>query len=218
MSRPDPWKILNLAPTKDIALIEQAWRRLAARHHPDRGGNAEEFRQAREAYEQALKLRSNLITITRTKTPVKVSVNLGASAVLADNPITVQWYDAQNQEHQCELVVPAWQLGWGREHKFVVQDASTNTLLHFNVQLYDDDLRLVQNSLIWSPTVDLTPVIKSRILTATLNNCLHTVDIDDYGTGVLRSVGYLIEKEKRADILVQPRYVWPKKYDVQTQV
>lgn len=218
MPRPDPWKILNLAPTKDTALIEQAWRRLAARHHPDRGGDATEFRQAREAYEQALKLRSNLITITKTKAPVKINVSLGASTVLADNSITVQWYDAQNQEHQCELVVPAWQLAWGREHKFVVQDDDTNTLLHFNVQLSDDDLCLDRGTLIWRPTADLTPVIKSRQLTATLNNCVLTVDIDDHGMGVLRSLGYLIEKEKRADILVQPRYVWPKKYDVQTQV
>lgn len=34
--------------------VKQTWRRLAAVHHPDRGGNSQEFDTLRKAYEEVL--------------------------------------------------------------------------------------------------------------------------------------------------------------------
>jgi DnaJ-domain-containing protein 1 len=45
------WRTLDLQPGAEPDRIRVAYRRLAARHHPDRGGDAEQFRRVREAYE-----------------------------------------------------------------------------------------------------------------------------------------------------------------------
>lgn len=216
MSRLDPWKILGIHSTKDQSKIEQAWRRLAAQHHPDRGGDPALFRQAREAYELALKLRSSVIPITRVKSPIKINLILGRSQVLHASVCTVEWQDQNHKSHLCELDVPVWHECWGSQRTLVIQDASTQTLIHFNVQLEDDDIVESSGRLVWQPAVDILPVIKSRSLTASVNNCTHTVNIDDYGAGVLESQGYLNEEGERSDILVRPRYLWPKKQDDET--
>ncbi|MBV1788430.1 DnaJ domain-containing protein [Marinobacterium sp. D7] len=44
-------QVLGLEPGAAPEAIRRAYRRLAARHHPDRGGDAEQFRRVREAYE-----------------------------------------------------------------------------------------------------------------------------------------------------------------------
>lgn len=43
---------LGLEPTATDAEIKKAFRRLAKQHHPDRGGDAEEFKNIQRAYEQ----------------------------------------------------------------------------------------------------------------------------------------------------------------------
>ena len=47
---------LDLPPTTTPLELKARWRTLAAKHHPDRGGNAEVFHQLRQAYEEASKL------------------------------------------------------------------------------------------------------------------------------------------------------------------
>lgn len=47
----DPYKILGIDSTASDEEITQAWRKEIKTHHPDRGGNADEFRQIQEAYE-----------------------------------------------------------------------------------------------------------------------------------------------------------------------
>jgi len=49
-----PFKILGLAETASSEEVKQAFRRLAAVHHPDKGGLAEDFDRYRQAYETAL--------------------------------------------------------------------------------------------------------------------------------------------------------------------
>ena len=49
--RQDAWQVLDLEPGADEQTIRAAYRRLAARHHPDKGGDAEQFCRVREAYE-----------------------------------------------------------------------------------------------------------------------------------------------------------------------
>lgn len=47
----EAWSVLELEPGAAPDSVRLAYRRLAARHHPDRGGDAERFRRVREAYE-----------------------------------------------------------------------------------------------------------------------------------------------------------------------
>jgi len=49
------WEVLGVSPDADKATIVNAYRALAKIHHPDAGGNAEDFRRLREAYEQAMR-------------------------------------------------------------------------------------------------------------------------------------------------------------------
>lgn len=45
------WTTLELEPGTPVPLVRKAYQRLARRHHPDQGGDAEQFRRVREAYE-----------------------------------------------------------------------------------------------------------------------------------------------------------------------
>ena len=46
----DPYKILGVTEDSDKQIIKKAYRKLAAQHHPDRGGDAEKFKEVAEAY------------------------------------------------------------------------------------------------------------------------------------------------------------------------
>ena len=50
--RPDPYLELHLQPTAPWEVVKAAYRALALLHHPDHGGNAEDFRRIQEAYEE----------------------------------------------------------------------------------------------------------------------------------------------------------------------
>lgn len=47
----NPYQILAIEQQADATEIKKAYRKLASKHHPDRGGNAEEFKKVQEAYE-----------------------------------------------------------------------------------------------------------------------------------------------------------------------
>lgn len=51
----DPYKVLGLKPGATQDEAKAAFRRLAMKHHPDRGGSAEEFKKIKEAYEKIKK-------------------------------------------------------------------------------------------------------------------------------------------------------------------
>lgn len=46
----DPYKILGVTQDADKQTVKKAYRKLAAQHHPDRGGDAEKFKEVAEAY------------------------------------------------------------------------------------------------------------------------------------------------------------------------
>jgi|TARA_R110000824_G_scaffold7271_2_gene32830 molecular chaperone DnaJ len=46
----DPYEILGVSGDADKKTIKKAYRTLAAQHHPDRGGEAEKFKEVAEAY------------------------------------------------------------------------------------------------------------------------------------------------------------------------
>ena len=47
----DPYQVLGLPARADKAEVRVAWREAARRCHPDRGGDIEEFRRARRAFD-----------------------------------------------------------------------------------------------------------------------------------------------------------------------
>ncbi|WP_205538743.1 J domain-containing protein [Mycobacterium kyogaense] len=53
----DPLSVLGLGEVHTEADLNRAWRRYAARHHPDRGGDALTFTRGRLAYEELLARR-----------------------------------------------------------------------------------------------------------------------------------------------------------------
>jgi len=46
----DPYKILGVPEEADSQTIKKAYRKLASQYHPDRGGDAEKFKEVAEAY------------------------------------------------------------------------------------------------------------------------------------------------------------------------
>ena len=46
----DYYSALGISKTATQQEIKQAYRKLAAKHHPDRGGSTEEFQKIEEAY------------------------------------------------------------------------------------------------------------------------------------------------------------------------
>jgi len=47
----DPYKILGVDRSASADVIKQAYRRLAAKHHPDRGGDTARFQEIQSAYD-----------------------------------------------------------------------------------------------------------------------------------------------------------------------
>ena len=52
--RMDPYQILGLKHGASDGEVKQAYRRLASKHHPDKGGDAERFKEIQLAYEQII--------------------------------------------------------------------------------------------------------------------------------------------------------------------
>ncbi len=50
----DPYQILGLNRNASEAEIKQAYRRLASKHHPDKGGDTKRFQEIQSAYEQVM--------------------------------------------------------------------------------------------------------------------------------------------------------------------
>lgn len=47
----NPWNTLGLSPAATPEEIKRAYRKLAAIHHPDRGGNKDKFDELQKAYD-----------------------------------------------------------------------------------------------------------------------------------------------------------------------
>lgn len=204
----DPWKILDLRPTKDRQQIERAWRKLASIHHPDRGGDAEKFKIVREAYEKALVKSKTIVEIVRPASTVSVNLTLGCSEVLRSQYMNIAFVH-NNERVECNALIPEWETEWGR-NKFILISTSDSISIMLNVTLIDDDLIWGQQ-LIWQPKLDLIPVLESRQISIYWQNQHVNIPVDSYGRGMLESYGYKNSQGERLDILVNPIYRWPNK-------
>ena len=55
----DYYKVLGLESSATVDDVKQAYRKLAMKHHPDRGGDESKFKEIKEAYEQLTSPTSN---------------------------------------------------------------------------------------------------------------------------------------------------------------
>lgn len=53
--REDPWEILGVSRDADENTIKKAYRKLAMKHHPDKGGDTEKFKSIQNAYDRITK-------------------------------------------------------------------------------------------------------------------------------------------------------------------
>ena len=70
----NPWDVLNIATSSSQEEIKQAFKKLAMKHHPDRGGRSVEFNRVVLAYEQLRK--STIVPIIVTSHTHLVNVKL----------------------------------------------------------------------------------------------------------------------------------------------
>ena len=52
MSQKNPYDILGIQPNASNEEIKKAYRKLSLKHHPDRGGDEEKFKELSAAYEK----------------------------------------------------------------------------------------------------------------------------------------------------------------------
>ena len=204
----DPWKTLDLKPTKDKQQIERAWRKLASKYHPDHGGDAEKFKQLRAAYEQALAKSKSVIEVVTVATTIPVSVTLGSHEVLDPQYLTIQ-FKHKNQLVECEVLVPEWQTDWGQKKTLLVRTNDSVNLM-INIELKNELLEWNGVELIWRPALELLPVLESGKIIANWNHRDINIDVDTSGHGVLLSQGYKNSEGVRANVMVRPNYIWPK--------
>jgi DnaJ-class molecular chaperone len=50
----NPYEVLGLAPNTPLDEVKKAYRKLAMQHHPDKGGNAEKFKEISQAYDDII--------------------------------------------------------------------------------------------------------------------------------------------------------------------
>lgn len=51
----DPWNVLGVSRDSDEETVKKAYRKLAMKHHPDKGGDPEKFKEIQSAYDRITK-------------------------------------------------------------------------------------------------------------------------------------------------------------------
>ena len=209
--RKNPWTVLEITPTNNLKSISDAWRRLAQKSHPDKGGDSETFLKVKEAYEQALVLAPTIITIRKPQKHLSFELMLSASEVLEPQTKEVQFYDQLGQIVKCNVTIPAWKLDWGSAQTLRIVDveASDHTLVTIDIicNIHADSLTITNEGLILTPEVIAANAVNQPTVSFEWNGA-RTINIDKHGQGMLYSIGYLLADGTRSNILVKPKYVF----------
>jgi DnaJ-class molecular chaperone len=68
----NPFKVLGIDPTHDKMSIRRAYVAAAKKHHPDNGGNSEDFQRIQTAYNGLIENKSNK-TVIETELPISLA-------------------------------------------------------------------------------------------------------------------------------------------------
>lgn len=122
---------LGLKPGSSQQEIKSAYRRLAAKLHPDKGGDNLQFSLLHRAYELAMAQASHRVSIPihGKATQVQVTVDLQLLAGPLTHSILVK-------DRIIEVDLPAWQPEWGYSHKFVIKEHDIELTVRANSSLY----------------------------------------------------------------------------------
>lgn len=209
--RKNPWTVLGITPTNNLKSISDAWRRLAQKSHPDKGGDAETFLKIKEAYEQALVLAPTIILIRKPQKHLSFELTLLASEVLNSQTKEVQFYDHLGRIVKCDVIVPAWKLAWGSTQTLRIIDveASDHMLVTLDIicNIQSDTLTITNEGLILTPEILAASAVNQPTVSFDWNGA-NTINIDKHGQGMLYSIGYLLADGARSNILVKPKYVF----------
>lgn len=73
MSQKNPYTILGIQPNASQEEIKKAYRKLSLKHHPDRGGDEEKFKELSAAYEQVTNTdRNNINSFNNQGVPINM--------------------------------------------------------------------------------------------------------------------------------------------------
>ena len=76
----DPYRVLGLRPGTDFAVVRARFQSLAARHHPDRGGDPTRMRELIEAYQAIRRVESQRREEAESRPSRRVPVSAAAAA------------------------------------------------------------------------------------------------------------------------------------------
>lgn len=110
--------------------VKQAYRKLASQHHPDKGGNTDNFIALQEAYQKIITSTHNRyqVPINNVKT-VKVKIPL-------EQLLVSQIIDISVDDKIVEVSLPDWDPKWGQEHTFFIQDSNLKLSVEADTHWY----------------------------------------------------------------------------------
>jgi DnaJ-class molecular chaperone len=155
---PNPWTLLGVTETATLEEIRLAYRKLAARYHPDRiDGDAEQFKSILSAYEQ-LKKQSYVPIITLPETKL-VNVKLSISQQVNGVNELLELQDGV----MLKVRIPP---GAKKDDKFKVKSKGTQYII--NVQeLAHKDFTRHANNVIMILHVDIIDAMTGNTMTIT---------------------------------------------------
>lgn len=141
----NPWDILEISTTATQEEIKHAFKKKAMIHHPDRGGDKEQFRKIAEAYE---KLRKNTV-VPIIETPSTRLVNVGLTVKQQIEGIN-DFIETDTGEI-IEVSIPP---GAMSNDKFKIKNGHENVIINVK-ELVHKDLTRQGYSLIMNKTIDI---------------------------------------------------------------
>ena len=73
----DHYQTLGVTPQSDVKAIKTAYRKLASKHHPDKGGDQEQFKKVQKAYET--------LSDPQKEQSMTIQIRLGGGNPFGDN-------------------------------------------------------------------------------------------------------------------------------------
>ena len=190
----NPWYILGVSPGASLSEVKTAYKRLALKNHPDKGGTIAEWLAISEAYESITTKKHVPIVKTSDTTMLNVALTLEQQINGINDYIKIE----DKEELFIKVNIPAGAL---LGDKFKVTSKSKKYIINVKEKADKVFTRQGNNIIMWK-TLDVIDVMKRNsfmIITPTGEHC--EIDIPaDTQTGtiiVLKKHGLYNRKTKR---------------------